>query len=250
LTATGSAVGETPKYRCPGPPRASGAVWDSRPGAGRPDVDRDGRANRCGASVAASAVVGADITAEEAFRWGWLAQAAASALWDDDAWRALLVRQVRFAREAGALDELPVILGALGTAVAWSGDFAAAAALIAEADAICEVTGSPAAPFTAMMLASLRGRHAEAVLLIEATIAGAEAGGQGIAVAYAHWAAAILHNGLGQYHEALTAAGKASEDTYTLHIAMWALPEPAGSAWAPPRSSSPAKCWIWCSIWH
>src|SRR6185437_7077197 len=42
---------------------------------------------------AVSAVVAADITAEEAFRWGWLAQAAASALWDDDAWRTLLVRQ-------------------------------------------------------------------------------------------------------------------------------------------------------------
>jgi hypothetical protein len=67
---------------------------------------------------AVSAVVHADITAEEAFRWGWLAQAAASALWDDDAWRVLLLRQVRFAREAGALDEPPVMLGVLGTALA------------------------------------------------------------------------------------------------------------------------------------
>ena len=49
-------------------------------------------------------------------RWGWLAQAAASVLWDDDAWRAMLVRQVRLARAAGALDQLPVMLGALGTA--------------------------------------------------------------------------------------------------------------------------------------
>jgi AAA ATPase domain len=174
---------------------------------------------------AVSAFAGADITAAEAFRWGWLAQAAASALWDDDAWRALLVRQVRLAREAGALDELPVMLGALGTAVAWSGDFAAAAALIVEAEMICEVTGARAAPFTAMLLASLQGRHAEAVPLIEATIAEAEAGGQGIAVAYANWAAAILHNGLGRYDQALAAARRASEDTATLHISMWALPE-------------------------
>ena len=137
----------------------------------------------------------------------------------------MLVRQVRLAREAGALDELPVMLGALGTAVAWSGDFTAAAALIVEAETICEVTGARAAPFTAMMLASLQGRHAEAVPLIEATIAEAEAGGQGIAVAYAHWAAAILHNGLGRYDQALAAARRASEDTATLHISMWALPE-------------------------
>ena len=174
---------------------------------------------------AVSAFVGADITVEEALRWGWLAQAAASALWDDDAWRTVLVRQVRLAREAGALDELPVMLGALGTALLRSGDFAAVSALIVEADAICEVTGSRAAPFTAMMLASLQGRHAEAVPLIEATIAAAGAGGQGIAVAYAHWAAAILHNGLGRYQQAVTEAQQASEDTYAVHISMWALPE-------------------------
>src|SRR5262249_16709277 len=83
----------------------------------------------------------------------------------------------------------------------------------AEAAAVCEVTGSQAAPFTAMMLASLRGRQAEAIPLIETTIVEAEAGGQGIAVAYAHWAAAILANGLGRYYEGLTAARQANQDT-------------------------------------
>jgi DNA-binding CsgD family transcriptional regulator len=167
----------------------------------------------------------ADMTMAEELRWGWFAQAAASALWDDDAWRAMLTRQVRLAREAGALDQLPITLGALGTAVAWSGDFAAAAALNTEADAVCEVTGSHAAPFTAMMLASLRGSQAEAAPLIEGTIAEATAGGQGIAVAYARWAAAILANGLRRYADALTAARQASDDTSTLYISMWALPE-------------------------
>ena len=174
---------------------------------------------------AVGAFVSADITPEEALRWGWVAQAAASALWDDDVWRTVLARQVRLARDAGALDELPVMLGALGTASAWSGDFAAAAALSVEADAICEATGRRAAPFTAMMLAALRGRHAEVVPLVKATIAKAEADGQGIAAAYVHWTASILCNGLGRYQEALTAARQASEDTSALHISMWALPE-------------------------
>jgi len=174
---------------------------------------------------AISAFNDADMTTTEELRWGWFAQAAASALWDDDTWRAMLTRQVRLAREVGALDQLPIMLAALGTAVAWSGDFAAAAALDAEADAVCEVTGSRAAPFTAMMLASLRGRRAEAAPVIEGTITEAAAGGQGIAVAYAHWAAAILANGLGRYADALTAARQASEDTATLYISMWALPE-------------------------
>jgi len=167
----------------------------------------------------------ADMTTAEELRWGWFAQAAASALWDDDAWRAMLVRQVRLARDAGALDQLPIMLGALGTAVAWSGDFAATAALDAEAVAVCEATGSRAAPFTAMMLASLRGRQAEAAPLIEATIAEATAGGQGIAVAYAQWTAAILANGLGRYADALAAARQAAQDTSALYISMWALPE-------------------------
>ena len=167
----------------------------------------------------------ADMTMTEELRWGWFAQAAASALWDDATWRAMLVRQVRLAREAGALEQLPITLGALGTALAWSGDFAAAEDLNAEAVTVCEATGSHAAPFTAMMLASFRGRRAEAASLIDRTIAEATARGQGIAVAYAHWAAAILANGLGQHEDALAAARQASEDTATLYISMWALPE-------------------------
>jgi DNA-binding CsgD family transcriptional regulator/tetratricopeptide (TPR) repeat protein len=174
---------------------------------------------------AVSALADAGIAAEEALRWGWLAQAAASMLWDDDAWRALLVRQVRLARAVGALGQLPAMLDALGAAVAATGDFAAASALIAEACTIRAVTGARAAPRTAMMLASLRGRHAGAAPLIAAASAEAEASGHGIAVACAHWAAAILHNGLGRYADALTAARQASEDTSAPHISTRALPE-------------------------
>jgi tetratricopeptide (TPR) repeat protein len=174
---------------------------------------------------AASAFVDADLAVEEGLQWGWMAQAAASAVWDDDTWRSLLVRQVRLARAAGALDQLPVDLGALGTNAAWSGDFAKAASLIAEADAVCEATGSRAAPYAAMMLASLRGNEAEATSLIDAAIAGAAVDGQGIAVTYAHWVGAILYNGLGRYEEALAAARQASEDTPGLYVSMWALPE-------------------------
>ena len=203
------------------PPRPVDLVLDGLtllvtdgPGAAAPTLRR-----------AVCAFADAAIALEEGLQWGWMAQAAASAVWDDDAWRVLLVRQVGLARAAGALDQLPIDLGALGTNTAWSGDFAAAAALIAEADAVCAATGSRAAPYAAMMLASLRGDEAEAAPLIEATIAEAAAEGQGIAVTYAHWVAAILHNGLGRYQEALVAAKQASEDTPGLYVSMWALPE-------------------------
>jgi DNA-binding CsgD family transcriptional regulator len=174
---------------------------------------------------AVAGYVGADIAVADELRWGWLAQAAASALWDDDAWRAMLTRQVRLARDAGALDQLPILLGALGTAMVWSGDFTEAAALIAETDAVCAATGTRSAPFTAMMLAALGGHQAETASLVEATVADATAAGQGIAAAYARWVAAILGNGLGRYAEALSAAMQAAEDTSTVFISMWALPE-------------------------
>ncbi len=174
---------------------------------------------------AVSGYVGADIAVADELRWGWLAQAAASALWDDDAWRAMLTRQVQLARDAGALDQLPILLGALGTAVVWSGDFAEAAALITETDAVCAATGTRSAPFAAMILAAFRGEAAEAAPLVEATVADATAAGQGIAVAYARWVAAILGNGLGRYAEAQAAAAQAAEDTSTVFISMWALPE-------------------------
>jgi DNA-binding CsgD family transcriptional regulator len=174
---------------------------------------------------AASAFASADISAEEGIRWGWLGQAAASALWDDVRWRTILVRQVQLARDTGALDQLPIELASLGTDAAWRGDFAAAAALIEETAAVCAVTGARNAPFVAMLIAALRGDQAEAGPLIEATIAEAAATGQGIAATYAHWAAAILNNGLGRYADAQTAAEYASQETPALYMSMWALPE-------------------------
>ncbi len=168
---------------------------------------------------------GADLTVEDGLRWGWIAQGAASALWDLDAWHVLLTRQLQLAREAGALERQPLLLASLGTEVVWSGDFVAGAALVAEADAVCDATGSRSFPFAAMMLASLRGNQAEAAALIEATRTAAADAGQGIAVAYANWTAAILANGLGRHEEALAAARQAAQDTSALYMSMWALPE-------------------------
>jgi DNA-binding CsgD family transcriptional regulator len=165
------------------------------------------------------------VAAEEELRWGWFAQAAASALWDDAPWRAMLLRQVQLARDVGALDQLPIDLASLGTATAWTGDLAVVSALVAEADAVRAATGSRTAPFAAMLLASLRGDEGEATPLIEAAIADATARGQGVALTYAAWAAAILANGLGRFADAMAAAQQASQDSPALFVGMWALPE-------------------------
>jgi DNA-binding CsgD family transcriptional regulator len=162
-----------------------------------------------------------DISREEGLASGWLA---AAVLWDDDAGRAIMDREVRLAREAGALDELPVNLIPLAMSATWRGDFAAAASLISESDAVREVTGSRLAPYAAMFLAAMRGNQAELTSLAEAATAAAEAGGQGAAVTYAHWVAAILHNGLGRYADAFAVAGQARADSH-LYMSLWALPE-------------------------
>jgi DNA-binding CsgD family transcriptional regulator len=134
------------------------------------------------------------------------------------------VRQVQLARDLGALDQLSFLLNRMAVGTVWSGDFAAAALLIAEAGAVCEATGSRFAPVAATMLAAFRGREAEAVPLIQSIIEQAAAGGQGVSVTVAHWVAAVLYNGLGRYEEALAAARQASEHKH-VYISGWALPE-------------------------
>jgi DNA-binding CsgD family transcriptional regulator len=172
---------------------------------------------------AASAFASPDIPPEEVLRWGWMATSADNPLWGHDGWR-LTVRQVQIARDAGALDQLPILLNRMAMDAVWRGDFAAAASLIAEAGAVCEATGSRTAPYAAMLMASLRGSEAEAAPLIQATIEQAAARRQGVAVTYAHRAAAILYNGLSRYQEALAAARQASKHGH-VYVPVLALPE-------------------------
>jgi DNA-binding CsgD family transcriptional regulator len=172
---------------------------------------------------AISVFASADIPVEEVLRWGWLARVADRTSWDDNGWR-ITERQLRLARETGALGQLPFLLNQAALDAMWRGDLAAAASLIAEADAFGEVTGSGYAPYAAMMLASFRGDQAEAAPLIQAAIENAVARGQGFAVTWAHWATAILCNGLGRYEEALAAARQASDHAH-VYVSTWTLPE-------------------------
>jgi DNA-binding CsgD family transcriptional regulator/tetratricopeptide (TPR) repeat protein len=172
---------------------------------------------------AVRAFASADIPPEEVLRWDWMVMAADDPLWDHDGW-SLAVRQIQLARDVGALQQLPILLNRTAQDAVWSGDFAAAASLIAETDAVCEATGSRIAPYAAVLLASLQGREAEAAPLIQATLEQATAGGQGVAVTFAHWAAALLYNGLSRYQEALAAARQATEHGH-VYVSVWALPE-------------------------
>jgi DNA-binding CsgD family transcriptional regulator len=151
-------------------------------------------------------------------------------LWDDERWNLLSARYVRLARTAGALSELPLALSTRAHLLLFAGDLTAATALTDEGRAVTEATGSNLAPYSALGLAALRGRQAEASALIEATAKDATRRGEGIGIAAAQWANAVLNNGLGNYSAALAAGRQAlhdqqSPDVRYPGVANWAAAE-------------------------
>ena len=90
-------------------------------------------------------------------RWLWLACRLAQDLWDDELWHALATHGVRLARDTGALSLLAVMANHLAALHVHCGDFASAAALIDEVEAITEATGLPPLKYASLMLAASRG---------------------------------------------------------------------------------------------
>jgi DNA-binding CsgD family transcriptional regulator len=166
-----------------------------------------------------------ETSVEKALHGTALVDVAAWALWDYADWEAIVSRQMRLARDIGAIARLSRETQSAAIAVMWRGDFAAAEMLIAEANVAREATGTPIAPFSALILAALRGREAEAGPLIETALRASTAGGEGLGVQCARWTAAILNNGLGRYEKALAEARQASEAVPELFLSAWALTE-------------------------
>jgi DNA-binding CsgD family transcriptional regulator len=161
---------------------------------------------------------------EDVLRWGWQVGGVRSAMWDDDA-LAVYERQAQLVRDAGALGELPIHVQALALERAWGGDLSGARRLIAESESISASTGNAVPPFALLRILALEGRDAEAFPLIEAVIREGTAGGQGIAVMVAHWAAAVLCNGRGRYEEAAAYAGEVVANGILPWLSMWAMVE-------------------------
>jgi len=175
-------------------------------------------------SRAARAFAGEEITMAERLRWSPVAVVAALTVWDEQCWHTIQARELQSCPEAGLLAQLVIWLYAMALLTTWRGDFAAAASLIAEAEAIAAATGTRFPPGAAVLLAGFRGAEPEAAPLIDAVITAARAAGQGVAVQWSQWAASILCNGLGRYEKALAEA-QAAEQAAELYTSMWALPE-------------------------
>ena len=174
---------------------------------------------------AVSAFLGDQVSGEEWLQWGIFAQMAAMAAWDFDSWVALSARHVELARALGALAPLSIALNGRGSVATQCGDFETATSLAAEKDVVNEVTGIRLATTCDLLLAGYRGRPAEAVPLFTATTEDSTARGEGLAVQMANLSAAVLHNGLGRYAEALAVAEPATEETYSPLSTQLVLPE-------------------------
>jgi DNA-binding CsgD family transcriptional regulator len=166
-----------------------------------------------------------EIIMEERLRWATPAAMAAVMTWDDERWHTIEARQLQSCREAGLLAQLVISVNAIAIRTIWHGDLAAAASLIAEAEAIAAATGTRFPPAAAVVLAGFRGVKAEVVPLIEAVIKDSRAAGQGVSIQWSQWASAILYNGLGRYETALAQAQQAAEQAPELYISMFAVPE-------------------------
>ena len=125
----------------------------------------------------------------------------------------------------GAVSDLPSALNALAFVRLLAGDLAAADSLAQEAQTIAEAAGSRAAPYSALGVAAVRGREEAARALIDRTWQDAALRGEGLGMAAAKWATAVLHNGLGRYAEALSAAEEAIEHAGPPAVAGWPMAE-------------------------
>jgi DNA-binding CsgD family transcriptional regulator len=161
---------------------------------------------------------------EDIRRWLWLAWLLAGDLWDDEAWHELATRAVRLARQAGALTVLPVDLEYLAGVHLHAGEFAAASALVEEAEAISAATGNAPLRYTSLFLAAWRGDEAEVLKLVETRARDATARGEGRAIGLVECITAVLYNGLGRYEAALAGARRACEHD-DLGFFGWSLVE-------------------------
>jgi DNA-binding CsgD family transcriptional regulator len=138
-----------------------------------------------------------------------LAGLIATEAWDYEAGLAVAERQVRVARESGALVQLQFALNFLANNVIVTGDLRGASALLEEERLLSAMT--LVTPNRTMLIDALRGDTDRTVPLVQAMIESAIKRGHGRVIFFAHYTAAVLYNGLGRHAEALAHARQVME---------------------------------------
>jgi DNA-binding CsgD family transcriptional regulator len=165
-----------------------------------------------------------ELSLAEGLGWLPLACRACGEVWDDQSWSVLSARLIELARDTVALSVLPAALASGAWMQLLAGEPAQAAWLLHQAEAVARATGHGLEPAGQLLLTAWEGRDCDAGQLITAASTEMTAdGGQWLSIAA--WAAAIFHNGLSRYDEALAAAEQARAYPASLGPATWSLAE-------------------------
>jgi DNA-binding CsgD family transcriptional regulator len=163
----------------------------------------------------------AELTRDDGLGWLPLACRMAHDAWEFDTWSVLSARLVELARGTGALSVLPSALLLRLSNRVYAGDLTEASSLVAEATAIGEATGSGFfAHYGAMVLEPWRGAEAETHRVIDVITQDMLLRGEGKVLTATGWAAAVLHNSMGRYEEAYTAARRGSQYPQELGLSI------------------------------
>ncbi|MCW2550150.1 MAG: LuxR family transcriptional regulator fused with ATPase domain, partial [Mycobacterium sp.] len=157
-----------------------------------------------------------DIEADDVEGLLWMAGNRAAGIlaieaWDYETGRALAERQVRVARDSGALLQLQFALNFLANNVVLTGDIRAAGALVEEERLLSTMTRVAPVGYGSLLLDAFRGDARTAIPMIRATIETATKDGQGRIIAFADYVSAVLYNGLGRHADALDCARRVVE---------------------------------------
>lgn len=170
-------------------------------------------------------VYGRGLTIEQELRWMFLACVAAAHLWDLDRLGVLAERYVRLARETGALSELPLALSCRFSPLLFAGRLDDAAREVDELCTAVEAMGNNMTAYGAISLAAFRGSRSEVEALARTMTEHAVRRGEGVGLTVVQWATALLHNGSGNYRDALIAGLQATSYAGDCTSAGWALIE-------------------------
>ncbi|WP_396913061.1 AAA family ATPase [Mycolicibacterium sp.] len=148
--------------------------------------------------------------------WFWRAypiahEALVHETWDDHGWAELADHAIRNATINGALTMLPAALISRAGAHIDAGQYPAANALIVEAESIYAAINYTPPKYHRLTLAVWSGDEASATQLVNAAHRDAALRGEGRLSGLAHYATAVLNNGLGRYQVALQAAATAHQ---------------------------------------
>ncbi|HEY6762293.1 MAG TPA: AAA family ATPase [Baekduia sp.] len=155
---------------------------------------------------------------------------AARALADDAAWDRQTTLLLRRAHQTGATAAMPMALAERLTYELLSGQLHTALELVDQLTASITAARSRSSLDRSVWLTAWRGRHEEAVALIESRRADAIDRGHGQWLVATDFLAALACNGAGRYEEALLYASRAGGHPHDIGIACWTLPEAVEAA--------------------